>query len=160
MTFGTRTPALSSRAGSNSGRSPIIRRRPTTDHGPRIRDDYLRVCHHVFAHSADLTAFKRGARPGGNRPHHWCRAKCLGIRVPSPPPTGEAMELAPRAVIVTIARRQGPRSEIALGPSGFEPESPAPQAGRISCGWAEESFPAPKPSYPTDPFGGLEGLPD
>src|SRR5207245_5190384 len=43
---------------------------------------------------------------------------------------------------------QGARSEIALGPSGFEPESPAPQAGRISCGWAEECSPHPNQATP------------
>ena len=39
-----------------------------------------------------------------------------------------------------------------VGPSGFEPESPAPQAGRISCGPEDDDVPGPKPSYPTDPF--------
>src|SRR3990172_6870313 len=42
-----------------------------------------------------------------------------------------------------------------MGPSGFEPESPAPQAGRISCGWdGHGGPPASKPSYPTDPRTG------
>lgn len=44
-----------------------------------------------------------------------------------------------------------------MGPSGFEPESPAPQAGRISCG-RDDRVPAPKPSYPTDPRGVAYGV--
>jgi hypothetical protein len=44
-----------------------------------------------------------------------------------------------------------------VGPSGFEPESPAPQAGRISCGPEDDVVPGPKPSYPTDPLSPRTG---
>src|SRR5256885_3609294 len=35
-----------------------------------------------------------------------------------------------------------------MGPSGFEPESPAPQAGRISCGPDDARSPRPNQATP------------
>src|SRR5438309_7565931 len=52
----------------------------------------------------------------------------------------------------TEAAKLGPHSAYwaggGVGPSGFEPESPAPQAGRISCGPDDARSPRPNQATP------------